>query len=173
MPATIPDLTNTTTWTDGDLDALRVHVLREQERRYVLATAEARAEQTAAQWRAAQEAALPQLPAGQHRAWSQPLGAHDVYQRGALVSHGGKVWESLHPANAWTPGTDTRLWKDVTATAPAPAPGPTGTPWDGNSKAYKAGDHVTYKGAVYKVIGAHTSLSTWTPDVAHSLFVKV
>lgn len=31
--ATIPDLTNTETWTDADLDQLRVAVLREQERR--------------------------------------------------------------------------------------------------------------------------------------------
>ena len=33
MPATLPDLTNTTTWTDDDLDRLRVAVLTEQERR--------------------------------------------------------------------------------------------------------------------------------------------
>lgn len=31
--ATIPDLTDADTWTDADLDALRVHVLTEQERR--------------------------------------------------------------------------------------------------------------------------------------------
>ena len=31
--ATIPDLTDATTWPDADLDALRVHVLAEQERR--------------------------------------------------------------------------------------------------------------------------------------------
>ncbi len=33
MPATIPDLTNAETWTDADLDQLRVAVLTEQERR--------------------------------------------------------------------------------------------------------------------------------------------
>ena len=33
MPATLPDLTNTTTWTDADLDRLRAAVLTEQERR--------------------------------------------------------------------------------------------------------------------------------------------
>ena len=31
--ATIPDLTNTETWPDGDLDRLRVAVATEQERR--------------------------------------------------------------------------------------------------------------------------------------------
>ena len=33
MPATLPDLTNTTTWPDADLDRLRTAVLTEQERR--------------------------------------------------------------------------------------------------------------------------------------------
>lgn len=33
MAATIPDLTNAETWTDDDLDALRLTVLTEQERR--------------------------------------------------------------------------------------------------------------------------------------------
>ena len=33
MPATLPDLTDSDTWADDDLDALRVAVLREQERR--------------------------------------------------------------------------------------------------------------------------------------------
>ena len=33
MPATIPDLTNAETWPDADLDALRVAVATEQERR--------------------------------------------------------------------------------------------------------------------------------------------
>ena len=33
MPATLPDLTDAETWTDDDLDALRVIVLTEQERR--------------------------------------------------------------------------------------------------------------------------------------------
>ena len=41
MPATIPDLTNAETWTDTDLDALRVHVLTEQERRARVAAAPA------------------------------------------------------------------------------------------------------------------------------------
>lgn len=37
--ATIPDLTDADTWTDDDLDALRVTVLREQERRARVAAA--------------------------------------------------------------------------------------------------------------------------------------
>ena len=37
--ADLPDLTNPDTWTDDDLDALRVAVLREQERRTRVAAA--------------------------------------------------------------------------------------------------------------------------------------
>ena len=37
--ATIPDLTDAETWTDADLDALRVAALREQERRARVAAA--------------------------------------------------------------------------------------------------------------------------------------
>lgn len=176
MPATLPTLTDATAWTDADLDALRVAVLTEQERRRTLAIAPALAEQTAAQWRAAQEVALPPLPAGQHRAWVQPTGAHDVYQRGAVVAHGGKVWESAHPANVWAPGgagVPAGLWKDVTATAPAPAPTltPTAAEWKAG-EALKVGDLRTYKGTVYKVIQAHTSAAHWTPDAVPSLYAK-
>ena len=169
MPATLPTLTDATAWTDADLDALRVAVLTEQERRAILVSAPAATEQIADRYAAA-------IGRQDGAAWVQPQGAHDAYPRGAVVAHGGKVWESTRPANVWTPGgpgVPAGLWKDVTATAPAPAPTPTAATWNGNAKAYKAGDLVAYKGTVYKVIGAHTSLSTWTPDVAHSLFVKV
>ena len=171
MAASIPDLTDAETWKDDDLDALRVAVLTEQERRYRLATAPARVEEVAAQYHADKEAALPPLPAGKHRDWEQPRGAHDAYPVGAVVAHGGKVWKNTTPANVWEPGTGT-LWKDVTANAPTPEPAPTGTPWDGNSKAYKTGDHVTYKGTTYRVIQAHTSQSGWTPDAVPALYAK-
>lgn len=45
--------------------------------------------------------------------------------------------------------------------------------WDGNSVSYTVGTRVTYKGTLYKVLQAHTSQSTWAPDVAPSLFAKV
>ena len=41
MPATLPDLTDAETWTDADLDALRVAVAAEQERRTRVAAAPA------------------------------------------------------------------------------------------------------------------------------------
>lgn len=39
MPATLPDLTDADTWTDEDLDRLRVAVTTEQERRARVAAA--------------------------------------------------------------------------------------------------------------------------------------
>lgn len=36
--------------------------------------------------------------------WSQPLGAHDAYDKGAKVSHNGKRWVSTTPSNVWEPG---------------------------------------------------------------------
>ncbi|SJN26873.1 hypothetical protein FM125_06425 [Micrococcus lylae] len=174
MPATLPDLTDSETWTDERLDALRAAVLTEQERRYVLTTAEARAEQTAREYRDAVEAALPPLAEGEHRPWSQLTGAHDAYPRGAVVAHGGRVWESRHPANVWEPGgtgVDDRLWVDVTEDAPVPEPVPT-------APAFKAGEQVvpgdlrTYQGVVYRCIQAHTTAAHWSPDAAHSLWTR-
>lgn len=36
--------------------------------------------------------------------WSQPLGAHDAYNKGDKVSHKGKKWISAADANVWEPG---------------------------------------------------------------------
>lgn len=38
---------------------------------------------------------------------------------------------------------------------------------------YKKDDKVRYEGVLYKVLQPHTSLSTWTPNVAPSLFARV
>lgn len=43
-------------------------------------------------------------PAEEWPAWSQPLGAHDAYDKGAKVSHNGKHWTSDVEANVWEPG---------------------------------------------------------------------
>lgn len=39
--------------------------------------------------------------------------------------------------------------------------------------AYEVGTRVLYEDVLYKVITAHTSQATWTPDVSPSLFAKV
>ena len=43
-------------------------------------------------------------PAEEWPEWSQPLGAHDAYAKGAKVSHNGKHWVSDVDANVWEPG---------------------------------------------------------------------
>jgi hypothetical protein len=40
-------------------------------------------------------------------------------------------------------------------------------------KGYTVGDRLLYNGELYKVITSHTSIETWTPNVAPSLFAKV
>lgn len=36
--------------------------------------------------------------------WTQPLGAHDAYQKGDIVSHNDKLWVSDIDANTYEPG---------------------------------------------------------------------
>ena len=79
---------------DEALDALRVAVLTEQERRQIVATA---AEQIAALQDAYERATS--IPA-----WMQPTGAHDAYQKGDQVSHNGDTWTSTVDGNTWEPG---------------------------------------------------------------------
>ncbi len=38
---------------------------------------------------------------------------------------------------------------------------------------YEVGERVLYNNILYKVLQAHTSQETWTPDVSPSLFAKV
>jgi hypothetical protein len=39
--------------------------------------------------------------------------------------------------------------------------------------AYKVNDEVTYQGSTYRCRQAHTSISTWTPTAAASLWLKL
>ena len=43
-------------------------------------------------------------PAEEWPEWSQPIGAHDAYQKGDKVTHNGKHWISAADANVWEPG---------------------------------------------------------------------
>lgn len=46
---------------------------------------------------------------GEIPAWTQPVGAHDAWPLGALVTYQGQVWRSTIAANVWPPGTES-LW---------------------------------------------------------------
>lgn len=54
----------------------------------------------------------------EYEAWTTWDGISDKYQRGAIVTHNGKVWESTFTGqNVWEPGvvgTDA-LWREYTA----------------------------------------------------------
>ncbi len=51
-------------------------------------------------------------PAEEWPAWSQPIGAHDAYDKGDKVSHKDRHWQSTVAANVWEPGV--YGWDDVT-----------------------------------------------------------
>jgi hypothetical protein len=61
-----------------------------------------------------------------------------------------------------------------TSASPTPTPTPTVTiaPWK-PFVSYQAGDLVTFGGATYKVLEAHTSLPGWEPTKLPNLFAKV
>lgn len=48
--------------------------------------------------------------------WIQPQGAHDVYPEGREVTHNGKTWVSIIPANVWEPGETG--WREVVPPTP-------------------------------------------------------
>lgn len=43
-------------------------------------------------------------PTVEYPAWSQPVGAHDAYNKGDKVSYDGKRYVSIVDANVWQPG---------------------------------------------------------------------
>ena len=50
-------------------------------------------------------------PAEEWPAWSQPVGAHDLYDEGDKVTHLEKKWVSTVPDNVWEPGV--YGWEEV------------------------------------------------------------
>ena len=84
-------------------------------------------------------------------------------------TYGGKTYECLqaHQTQAdWTPtATLGVLWKEVVVI-------PTDNAWAAGI-AYKVGDIVTYGGKRYSCRQAHTSISTWTPTAAASLWLLI
>ena len=142
-----------TGYDDEQLDALRVEVLTEIERRQTLASAPERADAIAREY----GDAIGREDGGE---WVQPQGAHDAYPSGSSVLHNGKVWESLIPANVWEPGVSG--WREVAE--PDPETGEPGVPeWvapTGGHDAYQTGDRVTFEGQVYESV---INGNVWSP----------
>ena len=131
----IPTLTDRDQWTDDDLDALRIAVLTEQERRQTLDTAASQAEQINQRY--------------------------DAYRTEATVTHGGKTWESLIHANVWEPGVSG--WREVVTEDPDTGdPGvPDFVQPTGYHDAYQIGDCVRFDGKVYESMEGG---NTWSPS---------
>ena len=120
---TIPDLTNTSSWSDEDLTSLHSAVLREMTRRQTLAEAKTRTTEIAAAYLDARDGTQPSESSetladiSAWPAWVQPTGAHDAYPAGWIVEHGGVLYQSLIAANVWEPGGEgvpAGLWETVT-----------------------------------------------------------
>lgn len=88
-------------------------------------------------------------------AWVQPVGAHDAYPKGATVTHVGKNWESLIPANVWAPGVSG--WREVGSEGYPAWVQPTGAHDD-----YDLGANVTHNGQDWTSIVPN---NVWEPSV--------
>ena len=86
--------------------------------------------------------------------WVQPTDATNAYPKDWTVTHDGKTWVSLTPANVWEPGVSG--WREVAEEG--------GTPeWvqpTGAHDAYQTGDHVMFEGAEYVSL---IDGNTWSP----------
>ena len=93
--------------------------------------------------------------------WKQPLGAHDAYAKGDVVTHDGAEWVSTVTPNVWEPGVSG--WHRTPEDDPE-----TGEPgvseWvrpSGAHDAYALGDRVIFEGQEYESV--HEGANTWSP----------
>lgn len=102
-------------------------------------------------------------------AWVNPGTDHSkMYRKGAVVSHAGKLWQSITPGlNSWEPGTENGLtWAEVVLPEVEPAEGdePAETVPDfvqptGVHNSYAKGAKVRFEGAVYESLIANNAYS--------------
>ena len=85
--------------------------------------------------------------------WVQPTGAHDAYPLGITVTHGGKTWENLTPANVWQPGVSG--WREQVAVGYPAWVQPTGA-----HDAYAKGARVSFEGSNYESL---IDANVWSP----------
>ena len=133
--------------TDQELEQYRRAIVAEQERRRTLATGADQMDKLVRDMLAASG----QVEGG---AWVQPTDATNAYPKDWTVTHDGKTWVSLTPANVWQPPT---AWREVVEEG-------SGAPeWvqpTGAHDAYNTGDTVTFEGQEYKSL---IDGNTWPP----------
>ena len=137
-----------TTLSDEDLEALRVDVLNEQDRRRIITEAPARSDQLAQQY----VTAIGRADGDQ---WVAPTGAHNAYPQGGIVTHQGKTWENLIPNNVWEPGVSG--WRENVADGYPAWVQPSGA-----HDAYAKDAKVTHKGRIWTSTAAN---NTWEPGL--------
>lgn len=148
-------MTDFMSMSDEDLRALYRDVRGELERRETIASAEARMKDLAREY----EDAVTEEPA-------QEWAPGTVVGPGRKVVEGGA--EYVNTSGAWLSASPSQYPLGYQLTTP---PTVDETPeWDPNGRPYKAGDQVSYKGTVYKVIQAHRSQADWTPNAVLALY---
>lgn len=102
-------------------------------------------------------------PTGVVSAWVQPLGSHDAYPLGFVVTHSGSTWTSLVDNNVWEPGVGAQWEEVVEGGGEEPPAGPEA--WVqpvGAQDAYQIDDTVTHNGQTWISINAD---NVWEPGV--------
>ena len=146
-----------TTLTDEDLDALRVDVLNEQDRRRIVTEAPARADHLAQQYETIMGAA-PATP------WADLTDRVGPGQR--IIWTDGETYRNI--AHAWlnindTPAAYPQGWAQETGLPADVAPWTVG-------ESVKVGDLREYSGVIYRVLQAHTTQAGWTPPMVPALW---
>ena len=133
--------------TDAELEQYRRAIVAEQNRRRTLSSVPDQMDKLVRDMLAASG----QVEGGE---WVQPTDATNAYPKDWTVTHDGKTWVSLTPANVWQPGVSG--WREVVEEGAAPEwVQPTGA-----HDAYQTGDHVMFEGAEYVSL---IDGNTWSP----------
>ena len=133
---------------DAELEQYRKAIVAEQNRRETLANAGRAMDDIARSVLAAQG----QTDGAE---WVQPTDATNAYPKGWTVTHDGKTWVSLTPANVWPPGVSG--WREIVDES---AGAPEWVQPTGATDAYNKGDQVTFEGQEYKSL---IDGNTWSP----------
>lgn len=93
-------------------------------------------------------------------AWVQPIGSHDTYPLGFVVTHATKTWTSVVPNNVWEPGIGAQ-WEEVDSGETPVGPEAWVQPL-GPQDAYQIDDTVTHNGQTWISTAAD---NVWEPGV--------
>ena len=143
--------------TDAELEQYRRAIVAEQNRRRTLSSVPDQMDKLVRDMLAASG----QVEGGE---WVQPTDATNAYPKDWTVTHDGKTWVSLTPANVWQPGVSG--WREVVEEGATPEwVQPTGA-----HDAYQTGDTVTFEGQEYVSL---IDGNTWSPTAYPQGWEKV